>query len=159
MKIYLGAPMFDEADVLYNLQLAQGLRAEGYEVYCPNENMSINDKSQAGITPEKIYLTDIEELESSNVFLCRVSDDPGVMWEAGYMDALTRRDPKRYLGCIGLTTDIRWRTKPNAQMSRADNQAYYFNGFVIGGLKNSLGVCYSVDELLAELRRVARLCP
>jgi hypothetical protein len=44
-------------------------------------------------------------------------------------------------------------------MSRADNQAYYFNGFVIGGLKNSLGVCYSVDELLAELRRVARLCP
>ena len=155
MKIYLGGPMFDDADIQYNLRLAEILRGDGYEVYCPNENMSINDKAQVGITPEKIYLTDIKEMESSNVFLCRISDDPGVMWEAGYMDALSKREPERYFGCIGLTTDIRWKTTPNPQMARADNQAFYFNGFVIGGLKESLGVCYSIDELLAALRAIA----
>lgn len=154
MKIYLGAPMFEEADVLYNLHLAKVLRSSGFEVYCPNENMSINDKSQSGITPEKIYLTDIDELESSNVFLCRISDDPGVMWEGGYMDALSRRDPEKYFGCIGLTTDIRWQTVPNPDMPKADNQAFYFNGFVIGGLKNSLGVYYSIDDLIDALRNL-----
>lgn len=156
MKIYLGAPMFEEADILYNLHLAESLRGEGYEVYCPNENMSINDKSQDGLSPEKIYLEDIDELETSNVFLCRVSDDPGVMWEAGYMDAMSRYDPEKHWGCIGLTTDIRWQTKPNPDMPKADNQAFYFNGFAVGGLKKSLGIYYSIDDLLDALRKINR---
>lgn len=153
MKIYLGGPMFDQADITYNLALAIKLRDEGFEVYCPNENTSINDKSQVGITAEKIYLTDIDEMHKCNVFLCRISNDPGSMWEAGYMDCLSKQSDF-YYGCIGLTTDIRWQTIPNSNLLKADNQAYYFNGFVIGGLKCSLGVCYSIDELINSLKEI-----
>jgi nucleoside 2-deoxyribosyltransferase len=53
LKIYLAAPMFEEPDIVYNLQLSTILRKNGYLVYCPNENMSINDKSKSDITPEK----------------------------------------------------------------------------------------------------------
>lgn len=156
MKIYLGAPMFEEADINYNLYLANKLRENGFYVYCPNENMMINDKSKKGITPELIYQTDIDEMMTCNIFLCRISDDPGVMWEAGYMDCLSKQDPEKYYGCIGLTTDIRWNTTPDSSLMKADNQAFYFNGFVIGGLKLSLGIYYDIDTLVQKIKSLAK---
>src|SRR5208283_3709476 len=126
MKIYLGGPMFSAAEVQYNLQLAARLRSLSFQVYCPNENISINDKTRTDLTGERIYQADMEEIESSNIFLCQVSEDSGTMWEAGYMDCLSRRvAPNRYLGSIGLATDIRLRTLPNPEQSGADNQAFY----------------------------------
>ena len=156
MKVYLGGPMFERADIDYNLMLAEKLRQKGIEVYCPNENMQINDKSRTDITPEKIYRADIDEMLTCNVFLCRISDDPGVMWEGGYMDCLSQINSERYYGCVGLTTDIRWQTKPTPQASGVDNQSYYFNGFVIGGLKLSLGVYYDIDTLIDALVEVSK---
>ena len=32
IKIYLAGPMFDEADIVYNLRLAQTLRENGFDV-------------------------------------------------------------------------------------------------------------------------------
>lgn len=155
MKIYLGGAMFTKADILNNLHLTQKLRDCGFDVYCPNENMSINDKSHIGITPEMIYEEDIKELETCNIFLCQLSDDPGTMWEAGYMDCLSKKIPdKGYIGCIGLTTDIRWNTLPNGELSGVNNQAFYFNGFVIGGLNLSLGVYYDEYSLFAKLKQI-----
>jgi hypothetical protein len=152
MKIYLGGPMFTEAEVIYNLQLAQQIRSKGIEVYCPNENASINDKTRSDITGERIYLADIAEIESSNVFVCQIAEDSGTMWEAGYMDCLARKvDPTRYLGCIGLATDIRLATLPNPQQYGYDNQCGYLNQFIVGGLKLSLGICITRDELLTKL--------
>src|SRR4051812_17337 len=105
MKVYLGGPMFTEPEVEYNLRLAAQIRQCGIEVYCPNENASINDKTKTDITGERIYLADIKELESANVFLCQVAEDSGTMWEAGYMDCLSKNvDPRKYRGSIGLTT-------------------------------------------------------
>lgn len=156
MKIYLGGPMFEQADIEYNLSLAEKLRAEGLEVYCPNENMDINDKSRSDITPERIYDADIAEMLTCNVFLCRISSDPGVMWEGGYMDYLSKVHPEYYYGCIGLTTDIRWKTMPTPQASGIDNQSYYFNGFVIGALKESLGVYYDDNTLITALKKLSK---
>lgn len=145
--------MFTEADINYNLLLASELRAEGFEVYCPNENLSINDKTSTEITSEKVYLADIVELESSNVFLCQIAEDSGTMWESGYMDCLSKRvDRKKYYGSIGLTTDIRLQTPPNPMQSGYDNQSMYLNPFVVGGLKLSLGICRSKAELIVKLR-------
>ena len=79
MKIYLGGPMFDLPNVRYNLDLAKRIRALGYEVYCPNENASINDKTRTDITPEGVYQADIDELMSANIFLCQVAEDSGAM--------------------------------------------------------------------------------
>lgn len=151
MKIYLGGPMFTFADITNNLRLTQKLRAKGFEVYCPNENNFINDKTRTDITPEKVYLADISELKTSNVFLCQIAEDSGTMWEAGYMNCLSSIYPNKHYGCIGLTTDIRLQTIPDPQKFGIENQTMYLNQFVIGGLKLSLGVYTDEGRLIEKL--------
>ena len=155
MRIYLGGPMFSFADVSNNLRLAKKLRDNGFEVYCPNENDSINDKTRTDITAERIYLADIEELENCNVFFCQVAEDSGTMWESGYMDCLSKKvDSVKYKGSIGLATDIRLKTIPDPKKSGIDNQSMYLNQFIIGGLKLSLGVFTDEDELIKKLKEI-----
>jgi hypothetical protein len=151
MKIYLGGPMFSLPNVLFNLDLARTLRGRGFEVYCPNENARINDKTRPDITAEAVYRADLEELESAEVFLCQVAEDSGTMWEAGYFDRLTREDPMRYAGVIGLATDIRLATPPDPTKTGVDNQSWAINAFIIGGLKSSLGVYHDLDALFRAL--------
>lgn len=156
-KIYIGGPMFTYADVSNNLRLADKLRKCGFEVYCPNENDSINDKTRTDLTAEKIYIADINELQSSNIFLCQVAEDSGTMWEAGYMDCLSKKvDNSFYWGCIGLATDIRLQTLPDINKTGVDNQSMYLNQFIIGGLKLSLGVFMNEDSLINKLQDIWR---
>ncbi len=149
--------MFTYSDIANNLRLAQKLREAGFEVYCPNENDEINDKTRDDITAEKIYSSDLAELMNMNVFLCQVSEDSGTMWEAGFFDCLSRlMDKQKYYGVIGLATDIRLQTKPNPEKNGVDNQSMYLNQFVIGGLKESLGVFLDEDEMIQQLRAVEK---
>jgi len=152
MKLYLGGPMFVAAEVRYNLWLAKELRSHGFEVYCPNESEPINDKTRTDITARKIYAADIEALEWAHVYVMQVSEDSGTNWEAGYMDCLsTRVDPNRWLGVLGLATDIRLQQPPHPDRTGVDNQALHINAFVVGGLQHSLGVVHSEDALIAAL--------
>ena len=155
MRIYLGGPMFVQAEVEYNLRLAARLRDLGFEVYCPNESEPINDKTRTDITPRLIYDVDIEALEWANVLVCQVSEDSGTNWEAGYMDCLSKRvDPERWYGVLGLATDIRLRAIPNPAQAGVDNLAYALNGLVVGGLQRSLGVVLDEQALFARLSEI-----
>lgn len=155
MRVYLGGPMFVAAEVRYNLWLAAEIRQHGFEVYCPNESEPINDKTRTDITARKIYDADIEALEASNVYICQVSEDSGTNWEAGYMDCLSRHvDPERYLGVIGLATDIRLQQLPDPGRSGVENQAYYVNPFIVGGMQLSLGVVYDEESLISRLKEI-----
>jgi hypothetical protein len=157
MKLYLGGPMFVAAEVRYNLWLAAELRSHGFEVYCPNESEPINDKTRTDITARKIYAADIEALEWAHVYVMQVSEDSGTNWEAGYMDCLSSRvDPNRWLGVLGLATDIRLQQAPHPERTGVDNQALHINAFVIGGLQHSLGVVHSEEDLIAELVELRR---
>lgn len=148
--------MFTAAEKRYNLWLADALRQAGYAVYCPNESEPINDKIRTDITSRKIYDLDIEALEASNVYLCQVSEDSGTNWEAGYFDCLSRHvDPSRYWGVLGLATDIRLAAIPNPEQPGVENQTYYVNQFVAGGLLSSFGVVYDEDALLERLGQIA----
>ena len=121
-------------------------------MYCPNESEPINDKTRTDITARKIYAADLEALEWANVYVMQVSEDWGTNWEAGYMDCLsTRVDPNRWLGVLGLATDIRLQQPPHPERTGVDNQALHINSFVIGGLQHSLGVVHSEDALIAAL--------
>lgn len=156
MKVYLGGPMFVAAEVRYNVWLAGELRQAGFEVYCPNESEPINDKTRTDITARNIYEADIEALKDSHVYICQVSEDSGTNWEAGYMDALNKHvDPNRYLGVLGLATDIRLQQLPTPHRTGIDNQAFYVNPFIVGGMQSSLGVVYTERELIEELRQIA----
>lgn len=152
MRIYLGGAMFTIADIKNNLRLAEKLRNKGFEVYCPNENEKINDKTRNDLTSKDIYSADIEELINSNVFLCQISEDSGTMWEAGFMDCLSRHVNKnKFWGVIGLTTDIRLQTKPDPKKSGVENQSMYINQFIVGGLNLSLGIYTDEDMLIEKL--------
>lgn len=152
MKLYLGGPMFVAAEVRYNLWLAGVLRERGFEVYCPNESEPINDKTRTDITARAIYDVDLEALEASNVYICQVSEDSGTNWEAGFMDCLNKRvDPDRYLGVIGLATDIRLQSVPDSAKAGVENMAYAINGFIVGGMQSSLGIARTEDELIERL--------
>ncbi len=152
MRVYLGGPMFVQADVEYNLRLAEKLRSRGFAVYCPNESEPINDKTRNDITARTIYDFDIDALEACNVLLCQVSEDSGTNWEAGYMDCLAKRvDPARYYGVMGLATDIRLRTAPDPAKPGVDNQTMHLNQLVIGGLQRSLGVYLDEESAIARL--------
>lgn len=152
MKIYIGGPMFSESDIVYNRQLKHLLLDNGFDVYCPNDNEAINDKSRNDITNEKIYHSDIEQLCNCNILLCRIALDCGTMWEAGYMDCLSKNvDNSRYFGCIGLITDIRLQTIPDPAKRGIDNQSLYVDQFVIGALKLSLGVVRTKGDLIKRL--------
>ena len=152
MRVYLGGPMFVQAEVEYNLRLAAKVRALGFDVYCPNESEPINDKTRSDITPRKVYQFDIKELEASNVLLCQVSEDSGTNWEAGYMDCLSRHvDPGKYYGVLGLATDIRLQSPPNPAQTGVDNMAVAINALVVGGLQSSLGIYTDEPSALARL--------
>jgi hypothetical protein len=73
------------------------------------------------------------------------------MWEAGYFDRLSREQPDRYAGVIGLATDIRLATPPDLAKIGVHNQAWAINAFVIGGLKSSLGVYTDLETLFSAL--------
>lgn len=155
MKLYLGGPMFVAAEVRYNLWLAGQLREHGFEVYCPNESEPINDKTRSDITASKIYAADIDALEWANVYVCLVSEDSGTNWEAGYMDCLSKRvDPSRHHGVLGLATDIRLSQLPDPARHGIDNQAFYINPFIVGGMQASLGVVYTEEELIIRLKEI-----
>jgi hypothetical protein len=157
MRIYLGGPMFVQAEVEYNLRLAAKLRRFGFDVYCPNESEPINDKTRDDVTPRVVYQFDVEALEASNVMICQVSEDSGTNWEAGYMDCLSKRvDPNRYYGVIGLATDIRLRTPPDPRRTGIENQTYHVNALVAGGLQESLGVYLDEESMFARLLEIRR---
>ena len=157
MRIYLGGEMFSQADIINNLRLTQKLRSYGFEVYCPNENESINDKTKTDITAEKIYLADRDELLKTNVFICQISEDSGTMWETGFMDCLSQYvDSEQYYGVIGLVTDIRLQTLPDPDKKGIDNQTMYINQFVVGGLKLSLGVFTDEDAMIERLLQLQK---
>ena len=155
MKLYLGGPMFVAAEVRYNLWLAGVLREHDFEVYCPNESEPINDKTRTDITARTIYDADLEALEASNVYICQVSEDSGTNWEAGFMDCLHKRvDPDRYLGVIGLATDIRLQSVPDPARTGVENMAFYINGFIVGGMQSSLGIVRTEGELVERLQEL-----
>ena len=155
LKVYVGGPMFVSPEVRYNLWLAAELRQRGFEVYCPNESEPINDKTRTDVTARKIYDVDMEALRSSNIYICQVSEDSGTNWEAGYFDCLSKEvDPVKYLGAIGLATDIRLAATPTPNQSGVENLALGLNAFIVGGLQSSLGIARSEDELFARLEQI-----
>jgi hypothetical protein len=56
---------------------------------------------------------------------------------------------------LGLATDIRLAAVPNPAQPAIENQAFYVNQFVAGGLLSSLGVVYDEEALLASLAEIA----
>lgn len=137
MNIYFAGPMFAQADLLYNDHLVKKIRAisENINVYLPQENGSINDKT-AYADSKMIALADTEKVLESDLLVAVLDGlviDPGVASEIGVAYA-------KGIPMIGLYTDTRQQGADNlrkidALNTVAENQFHYLNLYTVGLLK------------------------
>lgn len=147
MKAYLANGLFSQADRLYNTFVAGKIRERFYvkygeeeklDLYLPQENLSINDKSQYADS-KAIMEADREKLMESDVLIAIIDGieiDSGVACEIG-MFATTGKP------IFALYTDSRQEGTDNADKITAliedttENQFPYRNLFVIGVIKEN----------------------
>jgi nucleoside 2-deoxyribosyltransferase len=153
MKIYIANALFSEADFLYNEKLADSVIELGHEIYLPQRNTSINDKSKSADSIA-IFQGDTEKLEWADAIIAVLDGpviDPGVAAEIGYMVAKGKR-------IYGLLTDSREnsRTVNDGKISLlsdvAESQFPYLNLYVVGAIKSFGNIFTSTKELLENLK-------
>ena len=86
MRVYFANGLFSEADRDYNEKVAQQIEALGIEVYLPQRNASINDKTKAA-SATMVYDGDTDELKKADVLVAVIDGpviDAGVAAEIGW---------------------------------------------------------------------------
>lgn len=107
MKIYLAGPLFSQAEREFNTKVATELRKNGFDIFVPQENSSIDEYPDTDEKRRRLmngfFAKDIEAIESADLLLIvmdgRVPDE-GACFELGYAYA-------RGKICVGLKTDTR----------------------------------------------------
>lgn len=155
-KVYFASPLFSDMELMFNESVVSRLRKENenLDIYLPQENMAINDKS---LYADSIMIAngDNEKLLEADVLIA-VLDGPiidvGVATEIGVAYA-------KDMTILGLYTDTRQGftatyEKVDALKSEvAENQFHYVNLFTVGCIKQRGKICTSVDELITEMNK------
>lgn len=169
-KIYLAAPIFSEADRMYNEYVASRLEKEFPDIYLyvPQRNKSINDKTKCA-TAEDICKGDFNDnLDTDDIMIALVDGNaaPGIgtTLEIGYFARMCQEDINKngYTNkkIISLFTDSRENsnTVSDAKINKlnefAENQFAYLNLLLVGALKRYGVMCRTVDQVIEELRKV-----
>jgi nucleoside 2-deoxyribosyltransferase/predicted secreted protein len=130
-RIYLAAPLFSEAQKIYNAHLAHLLSSQHYEVHLP-QKYEDTAGSRSKNREKRIYWWNLSALTESDIVVAVIdgSDvDSGTAWEMGYATALGKR-------VIAIRTDFR---------------RYSDNELVNLMLETEVDVVGSSDELLSLL--------
>ncbi|MGE8034021.1 nucleoside 2-deoxyribosyltransferase [Lysinibacillus sp. KCTC 33748] len=156
MKAYLANGLFSLGDRLVNEQLAAAIReaVPGIELYVPQENDAINDKT-AYADSLAIAQADLEMLQNSDVLVAvldGVEIDSGVAAEIGAFAMLDRP-------IVGVFTDVRQQGRDNMMKIEAlvrdgiENQFVYRNLFVIGLIKRTGVITTSIVEAVQAVQK------
>ncbi|MCL1701525.1 nucleoside 2-deoxyribosyltransferase [Lysinibacillus sp. Bpr_S20] len=156
MKAYLANGLFSLGDRLVNEQLAASIReaVPGIELYVPQENDAINDKT-AYADSLAIAQADLEMLQNSDVLVAvldGVEIDSGVAAEIGAFAMLNRP-------IVGVFTDVRQQGRDNMMKIEAlvrdgiENQFVYRNLFVIGLIKRTGVITTSIAEAVQAVQK------
>ena len=154
LKIYFGAPLFNEMEQMYNAHVVKQIReryGEQVEVYLPQENDSINDKtgfadSLAIAEGDNHYL---EEADLLIAMLDGVTPDSGLSAELGYFYSMNRP-------ILGLYTDVRQGTYGNQEKIEAlddiaESQFSYINLYTVGLVKRRGEILNSSKTLVEKI--------
>jgi nucleoside 2-deoxyribosyltransferase len=101
-RVYLAAPLFSEAERLFNASLARLLRDHLFAVHLPQEAGDDSDMRDMR-EQERLFLLNKTELEDSDIIVAIIDGadaDSGTAWEMGY--AFAQGKP-----VIALRTDFR----------------------------------------------------
>jgi nucleoside 2-deoxyribosyltransferase len=166
MKIYFAAPIFTQAHQMFNEYVAQKIeeRFPDVELYVPQRNTSINDKTKCA-TAEDICVGDFDNnLNSTDIVVALVDGDTppiGTTLEIGYFSRMCQEEMDRNgftnKKIISLYTDTRECSttvndaKKNMLSEFAECQFSYINLLLVGALKRYGKMCRTVDDLIDEL--------
>ena len=159
MKAYLANGLFSLGDRLVNEQLAGAIRqaVPKIELYVPQENDAINDKS-AYADSMSIAEADLAMLQQSDVLIAvldGVEIDSGVAAEIGAFSMLNRP-------IVGVFTDVRQQGRDNTKKIEAlvadgmENQFVYRNLFVIGLIKRNGVITASIEEAVKAVQETLK---
>lgn len=153
-KIYFGAPLFNEMELMYNEYVVGEIR-EAYgdkvDIYLPQENAAINDKSGFA-NSLAIAQGDNEYLENSDLLIAvldGVTPDSGLSAELGYFYSKERP-------ILGLYTDTRQGTHGNQKKidaldEIAESQFSYINLYTVGLVKLRGEIINNSDALVKKI--------
>lgn len=153
-KIYFGAALFSEMEVMYNSHVVEKIRkkyGDKVDIYLPQENEAINDKSGFANSID-IATGDNEHLEESDIMIAildGVTPDSGLSSEIGYFYSFNRP-------ILAVYSDSRQGTygnqkKIDALDEIAESQFSYINLYTVGLVKQRGEILRSSDELVEKL--------
>lgn len=105
MRIYLAGPLFTPYERRFLDECAARLRAEGFEVFVPHEEVLALEDTPAAV----IFAEDWDGVAGADAMLAVLDGpqvDDGTACEIGIFHALMRSDPSKR-GIVGLLTDLR----------------------------------------------------
>lgn len=172
MRVYLASQIFAECWRDYNEKVANKIEEyfPGVELYVPQRNKDINDKTKCATAEQITYGDFTQNLDHDDVVVAIIDGDtPGIgtTLEVGYFARRCQEEIER-LGytnkhIIALYTDSRECSKTyldakNEMLKQvAECQYSYINLLLIGAIKRYGKVCTSIDQVIEELRKIAPL--
>lgn len=172
MRVYLASQIFAECWRDYNEKLAQRLEDQfpGIELYVPQRNKSINDKTKCATAEQITYGDFTQNLDHDDVVIAIVDGDtPGIgtTLEVGYFARRCQEEIERQgftnKRIIALYTDSRECSKTflpakNEMLKEvAECQYAYLNLLLVGAIKRYGTLCTTIDQVIDELKKVAPL--
>lgn len=166
INIYLGAPLFSEQELRFNSYVKDLLEDAlvGYDVniYAPQENLDINDKSNFADSLA-IYKGDNDHLKDTDILVALLDGqtaDIGLASEIGYYASLIENTDKEGT-IIGLYSDTRQgnvtEDKTDALSRIAESQWSYINLYTVGAVKSNGEIVSSSDKLVKKVVTAVRL--
>jgi hypothetical protein len=158
---YLASAIFCQKDQMFNAWLAEQIRAVWPDVnlYVPQENKSINDKTKCANSIE-IYHGDDFRLKNTDILIAVIDGDvipSGTSCEIGIFAEMCKRDPDREI--IGLYTDCRDGHKTSLEAKNkllsvnvGECQYSYANLFTVGALKDHGHLFGTTEEMLTYIK-------
>ena len=147
-SIYLAGPLFSEAERAFLDRLAAGLRERGHDVFVPHEQFRTE---MVALDAATVFRVDVEGVRQANLLLAWLDGpmvDDGTACEIGIFAELVASDDPRYLGIVGLVTDLR-------TQRRRGTSGDGINLFVAGAVQASGELTWSVDEAFDAVDRLA----
>lgn len=144
MIVYLAGPLFSTAQRDFLDACARTWRAAGLDCFVPHEH----ELALGQVTARTIFDLDAGALRRANAVVAWLDGDAvddGTACEIGMFVEMMRRGEAWRKGILGLSTDIRHRRR------RATDADGAVNLFVAGAIASAGRLCWSVDEVTAQL--------
>ena len=171
IRVYLASQIFAECWRDYNEKLANAIEEKfpEIELYVPQRNKAINDKTKCATAEQITYGDFTQNLDHDDIVVAVVDGDtPGIgtTLEVGYFSRICQEEIEKTghtkKKIISLYTDSRECSKTylpakNEMLKEmAECQYAYLNLLLVGALKRYGVMCSTIDQVLVELEKAIK---